>query len=383
MCISATIYSKDPNNIEISLYSKIAIGWVGIGMGGSANGMAGNDLAVCWPNATGTGAVISQRSATMNGTPSVTSATVPFKIQPLKSGVTSSTKQFTCTFSRPLSLATAPITTAATSVNVIYAVGLQAVKADAGGDPQKATFQRHAFTGHGALTITKKEGGSLDGFNSTTPTKGGNSGTVGSGGSTGNGSGSDSNTEDLEQILAAQQLYERLVKAHGIMMSIAFLLVFPLGALLVRFFSHLHHVFRWHRPLQVTGFLLAITALVCVIVAIYKSPDAEDGVEFEANPHTVLGVALIAAIILQVCIGIFIFHTFDPNRDPRKIHVPTWMHRIWGYVVLIAGLEQVHLGMLLYGAWPTGKEGICFGGCVRGRVNCEEVEGEQEGEEGG
>lgn len=46
VCISATIYSKDPTTIEFGLNSKIAIGWLGLGMGGDPNSMARNDLAV-------------------------------------------------------------------------------------------------------------------------------------------------------------------------------------------------------------------------------------------------------------------------------------------------------------------------------------------------
>ena len=46
MCISATIFSADINTIEFSLFSKIPVGWVGLGMGGSSTSMVGNDLAV-------------------------------------------------------------------------------------------------------------------------------------------------------------------------------------------------------------------------------------------------------------------------------------------------------------------------------------------------
>jgi hypothetical protein len=56
--------------------------------------------------------------------------------------------------------------------------------------------------------------------------------------------------------------------------------------------------------------------------------------------------------------GIFIFHTFDPNRDPDKFHVPTWMHRIWGYAVLICGIVQVHYGIERYGQWPSRTEAV-------------------------
>lgn len=48
MCISATIFSADINTIEFSLYSKIPVGWLGLGIGGNPTSMAGNDLAVSY-----------------------------------------------------------------------------------------------------------------------------------------------------------------------------------------------------------------------------------------------------------------------------------------------------------------------------------------------
>ncbi|KAG0208594.1 hypothetical protein BGX28_000518 [Mortierella sp. GBA30] len=352
VCITATIYSKDPNTIEFSLTSKLAVGWLGLGMGGTASGMAGNDLAICWPNATNTGAIISQRSATRNTTPSVTSSTVAFKVVPQKSGVTSAANhEFTCTYSRPLNLVTSPLTATATSIRVIYAVGLQPVAMDASGDPQKATPQQHTFTGAGSLPIVHKQGSSLEDPNAPKPQPPGNGTT---GGNTGNGNNS------LDEILAAERLYGKLIQVHGVMMTIVFLLLLPVGASLVRFFGHIHSVFRWHRPVQVFGFLTAIAAFITVIVAYEKAPQPEK--HFVSSPHATFGLVIICMLVIQVLIGIFIFHTFDPSRDPALgPTIPTWMHRFWGYAVLICGLVQVNLGMTEYGGWPTGKESVWYG----------------------
>ncbi|KAI8600328.1 hypothetical protein EDD21DRAFT_377525 [Dissophora ornata] len=347
ICISATIYSKDPDTIEFSLYSKVPVGWIGLGMGGDSNGMANNDLAICWPNSTGTGAVISQRAATSNSVPSVYSPTVAFQIQPVKSGLLSSTMDFTCTYSRPLNLSTSPIATTASSVNVIFAMAFQLSSGSS--DPQTATIPKHDITGTGALTIVRKQGASLDGYNSSAPQYPGQQ--VGSG-TTVSGLG------DLSSILDKEQIYDRLVQAHGIIMTATFLLILPLGAFLVRFFSHLYHVFRWHRPLQVTGFLAALVGFGCILGAVYSKPGGLSVTGGSA--HRLLGFIIVGMLVLQVCIGVFIYHTFDPNRDPNKIHVPTWIHRLWGYVVLICGLIQVRLGLVRYGMWPTGKEAVWY-----------------------
>ncbi|KAF9543811.1 hypothetical protein EC957_000425 [Mortierella hygrophila] len=300
LCITATVFSKESTTIEFSLSAQIdSVGWVGMGIGGQAGGMAGNDLAICWPaNAAGTGAIVSQRSATMNGPPSPLANPPAFKIQTPKSGfiTTATPKRFTCTFSRPLNLATSPVAATAASVHIIYAVGLQPVVAGAGGDPQKASIQQHTFTGSGSLEITKKEGTSAGNGTATTASAApGATHTPGTG-SDGGGGGTSPSTEE---ILETQEQIDTLTKVHAVMMALAFLIIFPLGASLVRFFSHLQHVFKWHRPLQVTGFLTVLAAFGCILAALAKSSSLNNGAPMVYSTHAIVGFILVGALVLQ------------------------------------------------------------------------------------
>ncbi|GJJ72520.1 hypothetical protein EMPS_04878 [Entomortierella parvispora] len=199
ICISASIFSEDTSTIEFSLFSKIPVGWVGLGMGGNSVSMNGNDLAICWPNMTGSGAVISQRSARNNGQPSVLTETVAFQVQQNKSGLTPSSFDFVCTYSRPLSLSTSPIAPTATSINVIYAIGLQAVSGSS--NPQQASIAQHAFTGNGVLNIQRRQGASSDPNNTITEPLGGslNSGSAQS---------------ELAKMLKDENIYNTLVQVH-------------------------------------------------------------------------------------------------------------------------------------------------------------------------
>ncbi|KAG9061161.1 hypothetical protein KI688_007499 [Linnemannia hyalina] len=292
LCITATVFSKESTTIEFSLSAQIdSVGWVGMGIGGQAGGMAGNDLAICWPaNAAGTGAIVSQRSATMNGPPSPLTNPPAFKIQTPKSGfiTTATPKRFTCTFSRPLNLATSPIAATAASVHIIYAVGLKPVVAGAGGDPQKASIQQHTFTGFGSLEITKKEGASAG--NGTATTASAVPGATHTPGTGSNGGGSTS--PNVEEILETQEQIDTLIKVH---------------ASLVRFFSHLQHVFKWHRPLQVTGFLTVLAAFGCILAALAKSSSLNNGAPMVYSTHAIVGLVLVGALVLQVIVGVFIF----------------------------------------------------------------------------
>ncbi|KAF9584514.1 S-methyl-5-thioribose-1-phosphate isomerase [Lunasporangiospora selenospora] len=312
-------------------------GWIAVGMGGSPSAMTNNDLAICWP--LNSRAVISRRMAPRNTLPTAVAGPVPFVVQAPKSGFLTSANQFTCTFSRPLNLTGSPIATTATSINVIYAMGL--VPVQGGDNPQAAALRKHAYTGMGSLPIQRKDGSSTDSVGNPSPMPE-------NPGSPNPGTGSP------EDVIANQELGARLIRAHGVMMALTFLLILPLGALLVRFFGHIQKVFRFHRPVQVTGFLLALAAFICAIVAVSKTPRSH----FSASGHAILGLVIICAMVIQVALGVFIFMTFNPNRDPPSYVVPTWMHRLWGYSVLIVGLVQVHMGISLYGEWPTGREGV-------------------------
>ncbi|KAG0016872.1 hypothetical protein BGZ81_011015 [Podila clonocystis] len=285
----------------------------------------------------------------MNGRPSpVAEAIVPFKVQPVKSGFPASTgpKVFTCTYSRPLNLTTSPITSTATSIPVIFAIGLDTVSGP--NDPQTASFQMHVYTGKGTLAIVRKEGSSLDGITPPTP-----------GGDEGKGKPNEGTDTSRDEILARQKKISDMTKAHGSLMALVFLLILPIGASIPRFFGDKQHIFRWHRPLQVTGFCIALIAFILIVVAVAQSPMSKD--HFTTSNHALLGLMIILAMVLQVAIGIYIFHTFNPaTHNPNNPTIPTWVHRGWGYCVLAAGFAQVHLGLNLYGAWPTGKEAIWY-----------------------
>ncbi|KAF9994877.1 S-methyl-5-thioribose-1-phosphate isomerase [Entomortierella chlamydospora] len=319
----------------------IPVGWLGVGTGGNSNNMRGNDLALCWPNATGNGAIISQRSANSNTSPTP-SASIAFNVQQAKSGLSSSNFDFTCTFSRPLDLSVAPIASTASSINVIYAVGLQPVKDAENGDPQQAAIQQHTYTGHGVLAIQRKSGLSSDPNNTISIPQ------------------SNGGSSILGQVFADDKIYEKLVQAHGYLMSIAFLLLFPTGAILVRFFSHIYDIFKLHRPIQVTGFLCVLAGFGCILGAVYKNPAGPTLIG--SSNHATLGVIIFTALVMQISYGIYIYHTYNPSVEVQKTRhrVLTWVHRLWGYSVLIAAVVQIALGLSQYGLWPTRKEGIWY-----------------------
>jgi hypothetical protein len=125
---------------------------------------------------------------------------VAYQLQPNKSGLTPGSLDFICTYSRPLSLSTAPVASTATSINVIYAIGLQSVSGSS--NPQEAKIAQHAFAGNGVLNIQRRQGASSDPNNTITQPLGGslNSGSAQS---------------QLAKMLKDENIYETLVQVHG------------------------------------------------------------------------------------------------------------------------------------------------------------------------
>lgn len=137
--------------------------------------------------------------------------------------------------------------------------------------------------------------------------------------------------------------YHGLVKAHGILASITFLLVVPAAILLMRFYGrHPRMAVRSHIWLQITTLLL--TTVVFAIGWFQVGPRRS-----LTNPHHGIGLALFVLVWAQV-IGGAVVHKVE--RGKRRYHVPlkAMLHHWLGRAVALLGIAQVALGLTLYGS---------------------------------
>ncbi|KAK0623972.1 hypothetical protein B0T14DRAFT_406985, partial [Immersiella caudata] len=137
-----------------------------------------------------------------------------------------------------------------------------------------------------------------------------------------------------------------LATAHGASMGLAFVVFFPLGALLVRLIKSKHSV-GIHATCQLIGMSLTIAGLATGIrLARIIGPLHND-------PHTILGTFIVAALLLQPIIG-YIHHRKYIRTQQRS----AWstIHVWYGRALLLLGIINGGLGLQLAKESPAYSE---------------------------
>ena len=121
---------------------------------------------------------------------------------------------------------------------------------------------------------------------------------------------------------------DRFVQAHGILASIAFVAVFPIGAILVRLASF--GQLAWtHGALQIFGYAIFIAAAG---IGIFMA----NGGEYVREPHAIIGMLLLCVLFFMPFIGAI------HHRVYTTVQKRTW----WSYGHIFTGRAAVVLGMV-------------------------------------
>jgi len=127
---------------------------------------------------------------------------------------------------------------------------------------------------------------------------------------------------------------------HGVLMSLAFVLIFPLGAVLMRLLKRFGFVV--HISLQILG---STVVVIGVAAGVYVSKRYNQTRGFGAS-HQVLGLVVFAALIVQVMLGSAHHRLYVRLRKETTIGVA---HRCLGPAVIVLGLVNGGLGLDLAG----------------------------------
>lgn len=127
-----------------------------------------------------------------------------------------------------------------------------------------------------------------------------------------------------------------LVIIHAICLGGAFVLVFPLGIVILRWFASV----RFHWMLQVFAVFVSIIGLAVAIALSLMDP------EYNAldEGHQIIGIVVVAALFLQAGLG-YVHHANYKKHQRR-----TWASHshLWtGRVVIIVGMLNAVLGFVL------------------------------------
>ena len=126
----------------------------------------------------------------------------------------------------------------------------------------------------------------------------------------------------------SSQVQDRFIQAHGTLASIAFVAIFPIGAILVRLASF--RQLAWtHGGLQIFGYAIFIAAAG---IGIFMA----DGFDYLREPHAIIGILLLAVLFFMPFIGAI------HHRVYKTVQKRTW----WSYGHIFTGRAAVVLGMV-------------------------------------
>ncbi len=147
-------------------------------------------------------------------------------------------------------------------------------------------------------------------------------------------SGNAAKPEDYKSD-ATQQFRQR---AHGALMGIAFLILFPIGAILIR--VRPPYALHLHVGVQVLGLALAITGFAVGIVL----GNSEYGGALWGYAHARFGVAIFVLLLVQPVLGV-VHHRLFLKRQ-RKSPVGR-LHRWYGRGLVVMAIINGALGLKL------------------------------------
>ncbi|KAL2074150.1 hypothetical protein VTL71DRAFT_7928 [Oculimacula yallundae] len=137
--------------------------------------------------------------------------------------------------------------------------------------------------------------------------------------------------------------YHGLIRAHGIIAVIAFLILLPAAILMAQFYSrNPFWALRMHIYLQILVVGLSTVVFVTGFNAVGRNRSL-------TNPHHGIGVAIYTMILVQA-IGGWWIHKREKKRIPVKLPVKLVLHQWLGRTIALLGFAQVPLGLTLYGS---------------------------------
>jgi len=302
MCITA-IVNGSTTTYELKANTQTKPGWMAVGFGQQ---MANTPMVILWENQDGS-MTLSQRQAPAEVMPTVV-ASPPRIAQADISHTDALALQPQYAFTIP--------SNGDTHQNLIWAFG----GTNPGSSAEDATLIQHLDSGAIVIDLTTP----LDSSGTPTPATG-----------------------TIEPPLLP---YQKLIVAHAIVATLAFLLLLPTGALFARllrtnttFWFKGHWLIQFYitGPVVVTGIALAVAAV-----------QQHGGTHF-SDRHKLVGLIIFIFYILQCSLGAFVHFVKNANRTRRPPQ--NYLHAVFGLSIIGLSLYQVHRGYSY--EWPlaTGR----------------------------
>ncbi|KUJ21463.1 uncharacterized protein LY89DRAFT_715632 [Mollisia scopiformis] len=137
--------------------------------------------------------------------------------------------------------------------------------------------------------------------------------------------------------------YHQLIKGHGVIAVITFLVIVPAAILIAAFYGRSPFwALRMHIYLQILT--VALTTVVFTLGWFAVGPERS-----LTNPHHGIGLAIYVLVLWQAITGWWI-HRRERGRGRRRLPVKLVLHQWLGRATALLGFAQVPLGLTLYGS---------------------------------
>lgn len=350
-----TTVSSGSGDVYFQIQGPAAMQWIALGQG---NAMAGANIFVVYANAAGTNVTISPRDGKGNFQPKFDSvAAQPYLLD--GSGIANGIMTANVRCSSCIKWQASTLDVTSTKSQWIWAAkGGSSLRSN----DQAANLQQHNNFGEFTLDLTKaKSGNSPNPFadnKAATTTATAATSPVSSGGSSSNDSGAasaSSSSSSESDSDSSESNIDKIVTAHGVIMSFAWVIVFPLGAILIRALSTAS-VVRIHYLTQIFAYILALTGMA---LGIYIAVKPDSVIEVY---HPVIGLVVMGLATIQPILGT-LHHRIYKSKGKT-----TWWAtaHVWlGRAVITLAMINGGLGLRLS---DNSKKGEIAYGVIAGLV---------------
>ncbi|PQE22204.1 hypothetical protein CJF32_00004588 [Rutstroemia sp. NJR-2017a WRK4] len=142
--------------------------------------------------------------------------------------------------------------------------------------------------------------------------------------------------------------YGSVVIAHGVLASLAYVILFPTGAIAIRMFNF-RNLLWFHAWWMVTTYMLALTSLGMAAWLAYWTHNL-------GSAHAIIGFIVAGCLALQPITGL-VHHILYKRRG--RPNTATYPHVWWGRAVITLGIINGGLGLRLSNNTKTGE--IAYG----------------------
>ncbi|KAI9817846.1 MAG: hypothetical protein M1827_000965 [Pycnora praestabilis] len=138
--------------------------------------------------------------------------------------------------------------------------------------------------------------------------------------------------------------YHVLIRGHGIVAAVTFLLIVPSAIMLMRFYDRRP---GWHITLHIwlQVITVALTTVVFVLGWFAVGPDRS-----LTNPHHGIGLAIYVLVLVQAIAGWRINKRKKKAKYTKPAPMFPMLHHWFGRFIALLGLAQIPLGLTLYGS---------------------------------